>query len=92
MLESQFEIVKQKMVSRATVYILKHSRNLQAKGTAVSCIATRELDNWMESDGSADEEELIMDITATAYAGESVFATDRRTLLNVQIRQAGPTP
>jgi hypothetical protein len=61
------------------IYILRCSRGSQAKGTAVSCVATRELDNWMQSGGSADEEELIMNITATAYAGERIFATDRKT-------------
>ncbi|KIM73495.1 hypothetical protein PILCRDRAFT_802518 [Piloderma croceum F 1598] len=53
MLENQFKLVKQRM----------------AHGTAVSCITTRELDNWMEAGGSADEEELIMNIAAIAYAG-----------------------
>jgi len=47
--------------------------DLQANGTAVSCITTRELENWMESGGSADEEELIMNITAIAYAGNLVI-------------------
>ena len=80
MLESQFNIVKQKMVSHARICIIRHSKDIQAEGTAVSCVATRELENWMESDGSADGEALIMNIAATAYAGESVFTTDRKTL------------
>jgi cytochrome P450 len=53
MLESQFKIVKQNM----------------ANGTAVSCIATRELEHWKESGQSADEEELIKDVAAVAYGG-----------------------
>ena len=35
----------------------------------------------MESDGSADEEEVIMNVAAIAYAGESVFTTDSMTPL-----------
>jgi hypothetical protein len=58
--------------------------DLQANGTAVSCITTRELENWMESGGSADEEKLIMNIAAIAYAGNSVFAADRMTLLTTK--------
>jgi hypothetical protein len=81
MLESQFRIVKQNMVSWLTIYILRRSKNLQARGTAVSCIATRELENLTESDRSASEEELIMNTTATAYAGTSECVTDRKTLL-----------
>ena len=82
MLESQFRIVKQNMVSGFTIYIHKRSKNLlQARGTAVSCIATRELESWMESDRSASEEELIMNTTANAYAGTSECVTDRKALL-----------
>ncbi|KIM78610.1 hypothetical protein PILCRDRAFT_98340 [Piloderma croceum F 1598] len=65
MLESQFEIVKQKM----------------AKGTAVSCVATKELENWIDSDGDADQEELIKNISAIIYGGASAFITDAGSLL-----------
>ena len=42
---------------------------IQAEGTAESCIATRELENSMDSEKNPDEEEVIMNIAATAYAG-----------------------
>jgi len=53
MLESQFQIVKHKM----------------AEGTAVSCMATTELENCTNSDTKADEEEVIKNVTAIAYTG-----------------------
>lgn len=62
---------------------------LQAHGTAVSCITTRELDNWMEAGGSADEEELIMNTAAIAYAGNSIFAADKMTLLMTKSNRRG---
>jgi len=52
MLESQFNTVKQEM----------------ANGTAVSCIATKELENPNDSDINADSEELIKNVTAIVYA------------------------
>ena len=84
MLESQFKFVKQKMVSEMQYIYFRWLMDLQANGTAVSCITTRELENWMESGGTSDEEELIMNITAIAYAGNSVFTADRMTLLTTE--------
>jgi hypothetical protein len=72
MRESQFKIVKEKMVSRAIVYTVSFSKDLQAKGTAVACIATSELERCVES-GRSDEEELAMNIPAIAYGGESIL-------------------
>jgi hypothetical protein len=34
-----------------------------------------------DSGGSTDEEELIKNVTAIAYAGEAVFMTDTKTKL-----------
>ena len=39
-------------------------------------VASRELEKWAESDQSADEEEVIKNITAIAYAGQSLFVGD----------------
>jgi len=86
MLESQFKTVKQKLVSRTTTYIRSRRKVLQAEGTAASCIATRELENWMNTDGNADEEELIKNVTAIIYAGRSAFLTDIEDLANLRIR------
>ncbi|KIM77714.1 hypothetical protein PILCRDRAFT_98545 [Piloderma croceum F 1598] len=44
-----------------------------AKGTAVSCVASHELEKWTKSDQSTDEEEVIKNIIAIAYAGQSLF-------------------
>jgi len=79
MLESQFKTVKQKMVSCATIFIPRRSKDLQAQGTAKSCIVTTELESWMESDKSVGEEELIMNVAAVVYAGEPVFTTIRKS-------------
>jgi hypothetical protein len=79
MLESQFKTVKQKMVSYATIFIPRRSEDLQAQGTAKSCIVTRELENWIESDKRAAEEELIINIAAIAYAGEQGFKIIRKS-------------
>jgi hypothetical protein len=81
LLESQYNIVKDKMVSRNSTYILRCSNDLQAKGTAVPCVATRELEKLVESNPIAGEEEVIKNITAIAYAGESVSVTDKKTIL-----------
>jgi hypothetical protein len=75
-LESQFNIVKENMVSQSTRYVHRYWQDVQAKGTAVSCVASRELEKWTESDQSADEEEVIKNITAIAYAGQSLFVGD----------------
>jgi hypothetical protein len=75
-LESQFNIVKENMVSQSTRYVHRRWQDVQAKGTAVSCVASRELEKWTESDQSADEEEVIKNITAIAYAGQSLFVGD----------------
>jgi hypothetical protein len=41
------------------------------------------LENWIDSDGHADQEELIKNISAIIYGGASAFITDARSLLTV---------
>lgn len=79
MLESQFEIVKQKMVRPMMVAILRCLMVSKASGTALPCIATRELEDFIHSDGNG--EELIKNITAITYAGKSRFMTYAGILL-----------
>jgi hypothetical protein len=74
MLESQFNIVKQNIVSRAALHILPYLTAMQAKGTAVSCITTRELEV-----GENVDEEVIKNITAMAYAGKLEFTIIRES-------------
>jgi hypothetical protein len=39
------------------------------------------LEHWTDSDGNADEEELIKNISAIIYGGSSAFMTDTMALL-----------
>jgi hypothetical protein len=78
MLESQFNIVKQNIVSRAALHILPYLTAVQAKGTAVSCITTRELEVCSHS-GEHMDEEVIKNITAMAYAGKLEFTIIRES-------------
>jgi hypothetical protein len=82
MLDSPFKIVKQNTVRLVTIYtyILIFIR-LQVKGTAVSCITTKQLDKLKDSGGSIDEEELMKNVSAIAYGGKVMFMTNTRTKL-----------
>ena len=82
-LESQFNIVKENMVSWSPRYIHWCWQDLQAKGTAVSCIASHELETWIESDKRTGEEEVIKNITVIAYTGQLLFIGDIKTALIV---------
>ena len=66
------------------------SRNVQAEGTAESCITTKALENWKESDGSAEGEDIIKNVTAIAFLGElEFFFTDNTALSKFKFDSRG---
>lgn len=53
----------------------------QANDTATPCVATWELENWMESGQDPNEEEVIKNTTAIVYAGELTSNDNAKFLL-----------
>ncbi len=80
MLNLPFDMVKQRMVRR----LLNNpegyffSRQDQSLGTATPCFTASELERLSHLNFDPQEEQLIKDVAAIAYAGEDIGSSLRR--------------
>lgn len=51
-----------------TAFVRAHRKN-EARGTAVPCFTTAEVEKWAQSGEDPAHEKLIKGVAATAYAG-----------------------